>query len=258
MGPLVAIGGVHIVDTAADPLERELERLCVDTGFPPGEEFKWSPRRTAWMWANLHAPERDAFFLGALTTAGAYGVMATVVVADARCHHAIKTSTSCEHDVTTMFLERAENALRAAGTTGVVVIDRPGGGYQTGKCFLAACVNTVTAGTPFVRPQHITCVELAGSYYARDYPRLLQLADIVTGCTLARVAGSPWALPAFDGIKPLFRSDGRRIGGVGLKVHPDLKYANLYFVLVGDDSWWKGMSGWELPHPGLPYFQDAG
>src|SRR5437016_988444 len=153
MGPLVAIGGVHVVDTAAQQLEQELEQLCVDTGFPPGEEFKWSPRRTSWMYANLHGPERDGFFLGALATASLYGVMATVVVADANCRHANKTSTSCEHDVTTMFLERSENALRAARTTGIVVIDRPGGGQQAGKRFLAACMNTVTTGTAYVRPQ---------------------------------------------------------------------------------------------------------
>ncbi len=256
MGPLVPIGGVHVRDTAAGPLERELQRLCVDAGFPPGEEFKWSPGPEMWMHGNLHSPARETFLRGALTMAGLYGATATVVVADARCRHANKTSTSCEHDVTTMFLERAENALRAAGTTGVVVIDRPGGNRKTGQRFLAACVNTVTTGTAYVLPQRITSVELAWSTYARNYPRLLQLADVVTGCTLARVAGSTWAPPTFEAIRPLLRSDGRRIGGVGLKLHPDVKYANLYFWLVGDDTWWKGTTGVDLPCRGPLYFSD--
>jgi hypothetical protein len=247
-----------VADTAACQLEQELDQLCSDAGFPLGEEFKWSPRDGMWMWANLRSPERERFFQGALTVAGLHGATATIVVADTRCRHANKTSTSCEHDVTTLFLERAENALRAAGTTGVVVIDRPGGNRATGRRFLAACVNTVTRGTAYMVPQHITGVQLADSAYARAYPRLLQLADVVTGCVLAHVAGSIWAPQTFEVIRPLLRSDGRRIGGVGLKVHPDLKYANLYHWLVGDDTWWKGTSGWNLPHPGLPYFRDSG
>lgn len=258
MGPLVAIGGVHVAEDTARPLEEEIERLCGDVGFPPAEEFKWSPRRSMWMWSNLHSPEREAFFRGALTVAGLYGASATVVVADARCRHAIKTSTSFEHDVTTMFLERAENALRAAGTNGVVVVDRPGGNRGSEDRFLAACANTVTVGTTYVLPHCITRVETASSNYARDHGRLLQLADVVTGATLAYVAGEPtWSPPVFASIKPLLRRDGGRIGGVGLKLHPDLKYANLYYWLLGDDVWLKGYSGWGLPLPGRPYFQSA-
>lgn len=258
VGPLVAIGGVHVPDTAARSIERDLEQRCLDAGFPPSEEFKWSPGRDTWMHRNLHSPEREGFFRGALTMARLHGATATVVVADTRCQHANKTSTSCEHDVTTLFLERAENALRVARTTGAIVIDRPGGNRKAGQRFLAACVNTVTTGTAYVLPRCITSVDLAWSDYAREYPRLLQLAEVVTGCTLARVAGSPWAPLTFEAIQPLLRSDGLRIGGVGLKIHPDYRYANLYHWLVGDDTWWKWMNGWELPHPGLPYCHDAG
>jgi len=257
MGPLAALGGIHVVDTEAGHLEHEIEHLCTQVGFSPGEEFKWSPRRTSWMFSNLHAPERDELFASVLTTARYHLVQVTVVAADASCRRANPTSSSCDHDVTTLFLERVELALRAAGTTGMVVIDRPGGGQQAGKRLLAACKNTVTVGTRFVRPRCITDVELAWSATARQFPRLLQLADLVTGCTLARVAGSPWAVPAFEFIRPLLRSDGRRIGGVGLKLHPDYTLANLYHVLVGDGELWKGMSGWPLPRRDLPYFEDA-
>ena len=41
--------------------------------------------------------------------------------------------------------------------------------------------------------------------------------------------------------------DRQRIGGVGLKIHPDLRYANLYYWLVGDDVIFKGWNGFPLP-----------
>ncbi len=253
VGPLVAIGGVHVPDVAAPRLEAEIERLCNDADFPSGEEFKWSPRPGMWMRDNL---PREAFFNTVLTAACRYGATATVVVADARCRHAINTSTTFQHDVATMFLERVELALRTAGTTGVVVIDRPGGNRRTEKRFLAACAMTITTGTPFVLPQRITSVETVSSPHARAHPRLLQLADVVTGSTLARVAGEArYSPPVFAFVRPLLRTDGRRIGGVGLKLHPDLWYANLYYWLAGDTTWWKGNSGWGLPYRGLRYFK---
>ena len=124
MGPLVAIGGVHMPETAARPLERAVDYLCFEAGFPPGEEFKWSPGPETWMHGNLRSPARESFFSSVLTMAGFHGSTATVVVADASCQHAVETSTSYDHDVATLFLERVEYALSAAGSTGVVVIDR--------------------------------------------------------------------------------------------------------------------------------------
>ena len=49
MGPLVAIGGVHVHETAARRLEQALEYECGQAGFPPGEAFKWSPGPDIWM-----------------------------------------------------------------------------------------------------------------------------------------------------------------------------------------------------------------
>ena len=254
MGPLVGIGGVHVERSAADSLERELNRLCRVAGFPDGEEFKWSPRKHSWMWTCLHNPERDTFFCAALTAAALHGVRATVVVSDVGCRYAIKTSPSHEQDVTDMFLERSNWALAAANTTGIVILDRPGGNQITAARYFAACFRTVTTGTPYVLPKRILRVEATTGYYSR----LHQLADLVTGCTVARVAGSPYSKVVFALIKPLLRTDGLRIGGVGLKIHPDLKYANLYHRLVGDRTWWKGTMGIDLPCPGRLYYSDDG
>lgn len=230
MGPLVGIGGVHVDDSAADSLERELNRLWRVAGFPDGEEFKWSP------------------------TAALHGVSATVVVSDIGCRYAINTSTSHEQDVTTMFLERADWALAIGGTMGVVIIDRPGGNQITSARYFAECFQTVTTGTRYVLPKRILSVEPTTGYYSR----LHQLADLVTGCTVARVAGSLYSKVPFEMIKQLLRSDGRRVGGVGLKIHPDFKYANLYHRLVGDPTWWKGTMGIDLPCPGRLYYADDG
>lgn len=45
MGPLVAVGGVHVVGDAVRDLELALDALCKKTGFPDGEEFKWVARQ---------------------------------------------------------------------------------------------------------------------------------------------------------------------------------------------------------------------
>ena len=112
VAPLVGLGGIHIPDSAADDLERELNRLCRATAFPAGEEFKWSPRPNTWMWSCLHNPARDTFFRQVLTVASLHGVQATVVISDTACRFAISSSTSYEQDVTSMFLERRQRARR--------------------------------------------------------------------------------------------------------------------------------------------------
>jgi len=81
----------------------------------------------------------------------------------------------------------------------------------------------------------------------------------VTGCVGARVAGEhTFSPPIFEMVKPLFRRDAGRTGGVGLKIHPDLRYLNLYHWLVGDDVFLKGWGAYPLPREGKLYFADAG
>jgi hypothetical protein len=254
MGPLVGIGGVCVADTAVLPLEQELERLCNDVGFPSGEEFKWSPCRTTWMWKNLHEDRRLSFFQGVLTAASAHKATVTVVIADARYRHAVTTSSSVEADVTTMFLERTNNALRSARTFGEVIFDPPGGNRAGKRRLLNECLDTLTVGTRYVLPDRITNIRTEVSHNSR----MIQLADLVTGCTVSYVGGGPYSSAVFTFVSPLLRRDGGRIGGVGLKLHPDLRYMNLYHGLLGDDVLWKGSSGVGLPCPGRPYFRNAG
>jgi hypothetical protein len=56
-----------------------------------------------------------------------------------------------------------------------------------------------------------------------------------------------------DAVKPMLRREGDRIGGIGLKLHPDLRYANLYHWLVGDRYFIKGSVGHPLPVASMAY-----
>lgn len=59
-------------------------------------------------------------------------------------------------------------------------------------------------------------------------------------------------------IQPLLRREMGRIGGVGLKIHPDFSYANLYYWLLGDGHFLKRGQLYDLPYGGCPYCEDAG
>jgi hypothetical protein len=52
------------------------------------------------------------------------------------------------------------------------------------------------------------------------------------------------------------RRDGGRIGGIGLKIHPDFKYANLYHWLVGNTHFHRGSTGFPMPLKGYRYFNN--
>jgi hypothetical protein len=162
MGSLVAVGGIHVPGSTVRSLESELEALCVESGFPPDEEFKWSPERA-----------RGA------------GVTATVVVEDKGRRPAIPSSRTAEEDVVTLALERADNHLRNIGTTAIVVMDRPGGSRKHEDRFLANCMDKLKNGTQFVAMERLALVLTTDSKHLR----LLQLADVVVASTLARVAG---------------------------------------------------------------------
>ncbi len=70
--------------------------------------------------------------------------------------------------------------------------------------------------------------------------------------------GPPQQLSTKTGTTSLFRKDMWRTGGIGLKIHPDFKYANLYHWLLGDRVWMKGPMGCKLPQAELPYPKNAG
>jgi hypothetical protein len=156
--------------------------------------------------------------------------------------------------VVTLSLERAQNHLASTGTEALVVFDHPSGGRRKETDFLAGCMATIREGMAFVDLTRLGLVLASDSRLVR----LLQLADLVAGCTLAFVVGSSdtrrRSLPRsahFSGRSPA------GVGGLGLKLHPDLRYVNLYYWLLGDEYYWRGSAGKRLPIKDHPYFESA-
>lgn len=84
--------------------------------------------------------------------------------------------------------------------------------------------------------------------------RLLQLADLITSCTVSYVSGEArYAPETFVHVKPLLCTQWGHIGGIGLKIHPDFLYMNLYHWLLGDAFVWKGSKKFDLPIRADPY-----
>jgi uncharacterized protein DUF3800 len=252
MGHLVAVGGLHIPSTAVGKLERDLDDLCGSFGFPTGEEFKWSPGRGQWMRKSLTSAKRTEFYRAALGMAQERGARGIVVVEDTNAARAVAGTPSPEEDVVMLFLERADNYLRSTGTEALVVADQPSGGREAEHRFLSGCLARMRAGTEFVKFARLTLLLTSDSRLSR----LVQLADVVTGCTVSYIAGeSTFAPITFQWIRPLLREELGRIGGVGVKIHPDGRYANLYHWLLGDEYLVRYPQGLALPTPGRAYWE---
>ena len=248
MGRLVAVGGLHIPSAQVGRLERALDALCAECGFPQGDEFKWSPGRELWMRDNLVDKARESFFLRALGLASVAGATALVVIEDCYKGRAHAKAASPEEDVVVLFLERAHIHLTGTSTEAMLLTDRPSGSRQDEVKFLSTCLTTMRFGTDFVLPDRLTLAVATQSKLVR----LLQLADVVVSCTLAYVGGETAHSPAiFNGaILPILRGGG----GIGLKIQPDGRYANLYYWLLGDHILRRRNRFVELPDRGRAYF----
>lgn len=250
MKPVAGLGALHVPGRHARSLETTLGGLCVRYGFPPKEEFKWSPERKQWMHKNLVGPARTRFFIDCLDIAARHECTATVVITDTKSRTATGAKTHQE-DVLRLLLERINWLLAAKGTEGVLVADQPTGGKKDEAKFLADCLVALEEGTQFVLPDRIAINVLTTPSHL---VRCIQLADLIAGCTVAHVAGSStWTKGVFPQIINLLRIESGRRGGVGLKLHPDGRYLNLYHWLLGDSFYLLGGLSTSLPNPTLPY-----
>lgn len=233
VGPLVGIGGVHVSADRVGFLEREIAQLCRQWGFPDGQQFKWSPGSTEpFMRSQLTEDRREAFYADLLEIAVQYEVSACVVIEDTTYRPARQQSKDHEHDVTALFLERVSANLRTEVTEGMLVVAKPRGGYKEEQKFLAQCLELVDDGTEY---EPLSNLPLGVFSAPSSRLRLLQLADVVASCVVSRVAGEIRYSPrVFERLKPLLRRMSDRIGGFGVKLHPDFVYANLYHWLLGD------------------------
>jgi hypothetical protein len=254
MNHLVGVGGIYVPSERVNALERTINQICSEVRFPPNEEFKWSPRRRDWMHNSLIAEAREEFLLRVLTAASEHDVRVSVVLSDTRSKHPTKCENHEEFAVQ-LLIERIEWLAAHARRDVIVVFDRPGGAHANEENFLATCLETIQTGTPFIRPERIALNALSTSSH---FVRLLQTADLITGCVTGYVAGesrfSPNLMPV---IRPMLATNGERVGGFGIKIHPDFWYANLYHWLFGDNYFWRGNWGRPFPLPSHPYHRSA-
>jgi hypothetical protein len=256
MKPLIGLGGIHVSAEDLSNIEVEMDELCKNYNFPKGEEFKWSPRKGTYMHSNIIEQERIDFYKELFEISSNYNITAIVVASNIECRCADPSSNSHEEDVITMFLERADQLLNSNKRNGLVIIDKPGGGHKQVKALISKCLETLERGTDYVKFDSIPLPVMTAD---SKHIRLLQLADVVIGCCLARLAGElKYSPETFKLIKPLLRKEFDRIGGVGFKIHPDLRYKNLYHWLLGDEFLKRGDAGGTLPEKGYPYYENPG
>lgn len=253
MNRLVGVGGIYVPSESVNTFERALNQLCVNAGFPPGEEFKWSPNREDWMHQGLTGAPRTAFFLDVLRLCVEHGVKVAVVISDTESRHPVHYR-SHEDFAILLLIERIEWLASRAVRDVVVVFDRPGGAQAEEESFLARCLETIQDGTPFLRPARIALNALSTSSH---FVRLLQAADLITSCVTAFVAGeNRYSTQLIPAIRPLLATNAHRVGGFGIKIHPDFWYANLYHWLFGDSHFWRGNVGHPFPLLTHPYPRD--
>lgn len=207
------------------------------------------------MRASLVEKAREDFFLKGLRLARDTDVKAIVVLEDTDRGKASKDSPTHEDDVTMLFLERAQNDLRQ-DQQALVVFDQPGGSRRTERDFLAACMDRMRAGTAYTNLDRLALALATDSKLSR----VLQLADVVTACSTSFVAGeAKWSPRIFTkGILPLLREDYGCKGGRGLKIHPDLRYGNLYHWLLGDEAFVRYEGGIDLPSKRFTCYRKSG
>lgn len=250
MGPIVAAGAIGIPELSVQVIEASLNDLCVRTGFPSGEEFKWSPGRELWMHTSLRDHARTIFFRELFNIARINGVVGIMAAVDAD-FKTVTGASSHEMDVVSLLLERIHHQTSEQQRS-LVVADKPSGGSATDTDhFLARCAETLTTGTTAMKSLSRICMVLTCSSRLN---RCLQLADVFTSCLTAYIAGEDRYSPEVaKEIRPILRREMDRIGGCGVKLHPDYKYANLYHWLFGDQYFYRANVGSPMPLAGRPY-----
>ena len=188
MGALVAIGGVCVAADDVRPLEAAIGDCCQRSGFPKGDEFKWSPERGSWMYDKLKGDARSAFFKDVLAEAKKHNCKAFVVIEDEASERANREAADHEEDAIRLFVERVGRELDLRREDGVMVVDRPGGGRGDEDRMLEEYLELLETGTKWVKPKRVALNVLSSPSHCI---RLLQLADLITGCTLAAVSGEP-------------------------------------------------------------------
>lgn len=250
IGAAVACGGFFLDADDARVAEAALDVLCEQTGFPEGDEFKWSPQKGSWMHSDLIEGNRERFQFGVIDVLRRHGAQAVFVAEDSTKGRASSDELDPNDDVLVMWLERLEGRLVEAEAHALLVADRPGGDTKEENRFLSDCLDQLRNGTAFVDHDRIVFIVATQGRFVR----LLQAADLVASCMTAYFAGeSNYAPPVAQHMLDLFKQPSGRIGGSSVKFHPDFSYLNLYYWLLGDTHAGPLLGGTPLPTEARPY-----
>lgn len=260
-GKLVGFGGIFVPESELRGLSDDVEATARRYDIPPGVELKWSPNRSSWIHANLVDPERPACYREILEAAAGRGVKALVAVVD--LGRVQWTESRALRECVQYVWERIEMHLSRPPRTGLIVADRPSGGAREDDALLSDFLAMSSVGTGWVLPNSVALNLLTTPSHLL---RHLQVADLVTGATVAAVAGSRWASGLFPAIKPMLIKNALGfVGGTGLKLWPR-GCLNLYYHVLGETAYTRAsaMAGVPLPRqswPGqapLDYYADDG
>lgn len=253
MGSLCCYGAVLVSGRELRPLEQAINSLRCEFGFPAKEIFKWSPRRGSWLHGQLIGDRREEFWRRLFTTATAHGVLARVVISD-RTYAPARSGTTHEQATLQLLLERLNISLASARAPGLLHLDRPGGGAAQRSGLVKSCEYVREVGT-----EYGPASRLAPRAYVVDmrHSPLMQLADVVSSCALGLVGGNQYAEALASDLLPLLEDRCGRRGGIGLKIHPDFVYRNLYRWLLGDVVHMNHRQATALPDRSRPYASDA-
>jgi len=218
-------------------------------GFPEGEVFKWSPAKDHWMRDNLVGDWRTQFFSAVLEAAHQHGARAVVAMVEPNWGRAVAKTPPM--DAMTLALERYDNFLAASDCSGVVMAAESGSAQDEDR-LLAECLTTLKLGTDFVSFRRIATNVVTMPF---KHSRLLHVADVVASASTALAAGNTeFSQPLVQHIKPMLLVNGAGcVGGVGMKMHPDYCFGNLYHWLRGDLVDAEFGKRTPLPQKGHPY-----
>ncbi len=254
METVIGVGGVLVHETAIRPLTRAMDEIAEKFGVPAGEEFKWSPHKSSWIYQTLHGDARRECYDRLLTAAIEHEAKAVVVCWDTG--YGQKTKAEAFETCMQYLFERISVNLAKRNSSAIIVADKPGGGKEQEGEFLTAFLDRVQRGTDYVVPDHVLLnILTTPSHLVRQ----LQLADLVTGITTAMVcAMDQWAGPLFPLVqRMLMTNNSNGIAGTGLKVAPN-GLENLYHWVLNEKLLHKsgGAISYRLPTPNLMFATD--
>lgn len=255
IGPLVGVGAVVFPEEGIARYRDSIRQLRIELGVPPDTELKWSPDDGSWLKTPAGNEVRTDLRIRMLQLAAECDVTSVAVIWDRNRRDWVLEDTRSE--VLQYLYDKVSGCLRSlpGREIGIVIADEPGGGRTDHQAWLAHTLRLTDAGTPWTNPDQIVLPFVTAPSHHLPH---LQLADLVTGATVAAVAGNPYALKLLSELKPIVHTNFYgTVGGAGLTLWPPT-LANLYFHLYGDSHRWHSGSRVQLPYSGWDYYEDDG